>query len=63
MEEHTPPEMLHIFGIWIGIPDDFGKLKKSSVKEMKGQIMDIKTKLYLAERIWYLSRECQLSAF
>lgn len=62
-QEHTPPQVLHLFGTGIGIPDDFGKLKKSSVKKIKWQIMEIKPKLCLAERIWYLSTRCQLSAF
>lgn len=63
VEEHTLPQVLHIFGIGIGIPDDFGKLKKRSVKKIKGKIMEIKTKLCLAERIWYLRTRCQLPVF
>lgn len=63
VEEHTLPQALHIFGIEIRIPGDFGKLKRSSVKKIKGKIMEILKKLCLAERIWYLSTRCQLSAF
>lgn len=62
-QEHTPPQVLHIFKIGTEIPDDFGKLKKISVNKIKGKIVEIKTKLCLAERIWYLSTRCQLSAF